>query len=48
MQISDIDISKIVKDGKLKTYKFGVGFIEIYQSHKGLSGNVSKEWISNH
>lgn len=36
MQTSEINISKIITEGKLKTYKFGTSFIEVYWSHEGL------------
>lgn len=37
MQTSEINISKIIAEGQLKTYFFGASFIEVYWSHEGLS-----------
>lgn len=37
MQISEINISKIIEEGKLKTYFFGASFIEVYWLHHELS-----------
>lgn len=37
MQTSEINISKVIEEGKLKTYFFGASFIEVYWLYHKLS-----------